>query len=72
MATKSRLWRERPPGSEQKELERMFLDNEINYFSAIEDVQRTNPMFMEFSEKIFSAHFRRTRAFLGLSGMWPN
>lgn len=69
---KTKYWRERPPGPEQLELERMFKDNEINYFSPIEAVQRSKPMFMKFTEKIFSAHFRKIRAVLGLCGMSSN
>lgn len=71
-ATKTRLWREKPPGPEQLELERLFLENEIGYNTPIAEVQKSNAMFLNFTEKIFSAHFRKTRAALGLSSMLSN
>lgn len=69
MAAIRKVWRQKPPGAEQTELERLFLDNKINYNSSIEQAQNSNPLFKDFNENVFSAHFRKTRAALGLSGM---
>lgn len=66
--SKFKVWKERPPGHEQTELERMFMHNELDYNSSPEVVQKNNPIFQEFSESVFKAHFRKTKARLGLSG----
>lgn len=67
-STKLKVWKEKPPGVEQVELERMFMNNEINFNSSPDGVQKKVPLFQEFSDRVFAAHFRKTKAKLGLSG----
>lgn len=68
-STTMKQWKEFPPGPEQLQLERMFTQNLIDCDKTPCAVQKTNPMFMEFSPKVFAAHFRKTKSKLGLYGM---
>lgn len=63
----TRLWKEKPPGPEQIELERMFKCNEIDSQASPDMVKRQNDIF---SAAVFSNHFRKIKAKHGLSGMF--
>lgn len=67
-ASKSfQTWKEKPPGPEQLELERLFSSKEINPKDTPDTVRRTNELFMKFTPTVFAAHFRKTKAKYGLS-----
>lgn len=53
-------------GEEQKELNRLFDNKTVNESSSACQVQRSNPMFMDFNERVFAAHFRKTKSKYGL------
>lgn len=63
-------WKESPPGPEQLELERMFENNIIDETHTSDSVRKMNTLFMAFSPKIFSTHYRKTKAKLGLFGIF--
>lgn len=62
------VWKETPPGPEQKELERLFKNNLIEPKATPNTVRMNNTMFMEFSPRVFAVHFRKTKAKYGLFG----
>lgn len=69
MESKSFLvWKEKPPGPEQRELERMFANKEIDATTNPDSVRKSNEVFQKFSSNVFSSHFRSTKAKLGLCG----
>ncbi|XP_037034252.1 uncharacterized protein LOC119076386 [Bradysia coprophila] len=71
MSTK--LWKERPPGREQIELEKMFKNQEIDpRRDSPDSVKRRNDLFKDFSAPVFANHFRKTKAKLGLSATVVN
>lgn len=61
----SKQWKESPPGPEQLALESMFENDSIEEYDTPGTVQRRTPMFQPFSERVFSTHFRKTKAKLG-------
>lgn len=63
------VWKQKPPGPEQKELERMFNSKEIDAFTNPDSVRKSKEIFENFSAPVFGSHFRATKAKLGLSGM---
>lgn len=65
----TKLWKERPPGVEQIELERMFKSNEIDHRASPDSVKKKSELFKDFSAPVFANHFRKTKAKLGLCGM---
>lgn len=65
----AKVWKEKPPGREQIELERMFKLGDISSQSKPESVQMRNDLFKAFSAAVFGNHFWKTRAKLGLCGM---
>lgn len=67
LGERQKQWKETPPGPEQKELERLFKAKLIKPEDTIQDVRNSNPLFKQFSSRIFSAHFRKTRAKLGIA-----
>lgn len=64
----TKVWKERPPGREQIELERMFKCNEIDARATPDSVKRRNDLFKDFSSSVFANHFRKTKSKLGLCG----
>lgn len=64
-----KMWKQKPPGPEQIELERMFKCKEINPSATPDSVKKKNDLFKDFSAAVFADHFRKTRAKLGLCGM---
>lgn len=65
-----RMWKEKPPGPEQIELERMFKCNEIDSQASPDMVKKKNDIFKDFSASVFANHFRKIKAKLGLCGMF--
>ncbi len=65
----NRMWKENPPGLEQKELERLFSDGDISETDSPNSIRLKYPMFREFSTNVFATHFRKTKAKLGLMCM---
>lgn len=65
----AKVWKEKPPGREQIELERMLKCGEINSQAKPESVQKLNELFKPFTATVFGNHFRKTKAKLGLCGM---
>lgn len=68
----SKFWKERPPGCEQIELERMFKCNEIDPRASPDSVKKRNDLFKDFSAAVFANHFRKTKSKLGLCGKSKN
>lgn len=62
------VWKMKPPGPEQRELERMFRDKEIDPSCTPDSVRQSNEMFRKFSANVFATHFRSTKAKLGFCG----
>lgn len=60
------LWKEKPPGPEQIELERMFASKEIDATATADSIHKSNELFKKFSSTVFGAHFRKTKAKFGL------
>lgn len=68
MVNPSVMWKERPPGPEQKQLEKMFAAKEIDPSATPDSVRKSNPMFENFTASVFASHFRKTKSKLGLCG----
>lgn len=68
MAEPYKVWKEKPPGPEQRELQRMFDCKEINASATLDNVRKSTPMFQQFSGKVFAAHFRKVKAKYGMNG----
>lgn len=64
------MWRERPPGPEQRELDRILSCKEFDISATPDSVRKTNEMFQKFSAPVFAAHFRKTKAKLGMFGIF--
>lgn len=62
----NKIWRENPPGPEQKELDRLFSNGLISEIDNANDVRLKHPIFREFSVRVFACHFRKTKAKHGL------
>lgn len=58
-----KIWRE--SGPEQKELEKLFRNKTIDDMDTPSVVRSKYPIFREFSLRVFSNHFRQTKAKLG-------
>ena len=69
MSDPYKIWKEKPPGPEQRELQRMFDCKEINASATPDSVRKSTPMFQQFSGKVFAAHFRKLKAKYGMNGM---
>ncbi|KAJ6647899.1 hypothetical protein Bhyg_03123, partial [Pseudolycoriella hygida] len=63
MAAKSRNWSERD--AEQRELEKMFEDGHIDGSEPPNQIRLGSPTLMAFSNRVFAAHYRRTKAKYG-------
>ncbi|KAJ6636925.1 Acetylcholine receptor subunit beta-like 1 [Pseudolycoriella hygida] len=61
------IWKVKPPGPEQKELERMFREDAIEPWAAPDVIRRSCEMFRRFNPTVFANHFRATKAKLGLA-----
>lgn len=59
------MWKEKPPGAEQIELNRMFETNMIDASKTPDQVRQSNSMFMAFPSKVFATHFTKTKAKYG-------
>lgn len=68
MTMAQKVWKTKPPGREQIELERMFKHNEIDARATPDSVKCRNELFKEFSAQVFATHFRKTKSKMGLSG----
>lgn len=64
------MWKVKPPGPEQRELERMFKTKEFDPASTPDSVRQLNDMFLKFNAVVFANHYRATKAKLGLSGLF--
>lgn len=62
------MWRTKPPGPEQLELEKMFKSNMVSPSSTADSVRQSNKLFHQFSAAVFGNHFRETKARLGHCG----
>ncbi|KAJ6639426.1 hypothetical protein Bhyg_12170, partial [Pseudolycoriella hygida] len=61
----SKQWKVSPPGPEQLALEAMFENDAIEEFETPASVQKSNPLLQPFTERVFSTHFRKTKAKFG-------
>lgn len=59
-------WKE--SGPEQRELEKLIKNKTIDDTDSPSEVRQNNPIFREFSQRVFNAHFRKTKAKLGYFG----
>ncbi|KAG4066090.1 hypothetical protein HA402_001337 [Bradysia odoriphaga] len=64
------VWKIKPPGPEQRELERMFRSNEIEPGESADSVRRSSEMFHRFSAAVFGNHFRTTKAKFAKEGSY--
>jgi len=60
------VWKVKPPGPEQIELEKMFAQKEIDACATPDSVHKSKELFKKFSASVFGAHFRMTKAKFGL------
>lgn len=65
-SSKFPIWKVKPPGPEQLELEKMFRSKEIRATTSADGVRKDNALFSKFTAQVFSNHFRQTKAKLGL------
>lgn len=65
------VWKTKPPGPEQQELERMFSNKEIDASMSADSVRKSKEIFQDFSATVFANHFRQTRAKYGLGMKRP-
>lgn len=67
MATSNyNIWRAKPAGPEQLELDRLFSEKQIDQFDSPDSVYQSHEMFQKFSFTVFASHFRKTKAKFGL------
>lgn len=59
------IWKVKPPGKEQLELERMFKSNLISPTATADSIRKSSPMFQRFNAQVFGNKFRATKAKLG-------
>lgn len=64
-ASDGKIWKENPPGAEQKELNRLFENNLISADELPNNVRMQHKIFMDFPARVFGAHFRKTKAKYG-------
>lgn len=69
MNTGSIVWKMKPPGPEQIELERMFNAREIPLSATPDSVRQSREIFKKFNARVFAAKFRSTKAKFGGFGM---
>lgn len=63
-----KTWKE--SGPEQRELEKLFEKKIIDESDSPNEIRLKNPMFRGFSQRVFNAHFRKTKAKLGFCGSY--
>lgn len=63
-----KIWKENPPGPEQKELERLFRKGIIDSTDTPAKIRVRHQLFAGFPPKTFALHFRTTKARIGLYG----
>lgn len=63
------VWKEKPPGPEQIELDRIFSQKEIDATATADSVHNSKEIFKKFSSSVFAAHFRATKAKFGLGDL---
>lgn len=61
----TKLWKETPPGPEQKELNKLFSNNLISDDETASQIRRKYAIFAEFSPRVFNTHFKKTKAKYG-------
>lgn len=61
-----KIWKASPKGPQQLELERLFENGLIGEFDSPEYIRTKYPIFNEFSTRVFTAHFNKTKAKYGL------
>lgn len=59
----NKIWRAN--GSEQKELNHLFKKKIVDESTTPNKVRQSNPLFLGFSAKVFSEHFRKTKSKFG-------
>ncbi|KAG4070432.1 hypothetical protein HA402_005664 [Bradysia odoriphaga] len=57
-----KIWKTRPPGEEQLELNRLFEVGKISESMTADFVREKWPIFQRVTPKVFAAHFRATKA----------
>lgn len=61
------IWKEIPPGTDQKELTRLFENGEITDIDTPNSIRlKYASYFMKYSPRVFAVHFRKTKAKCGL------
>ncbi|KAJ6647174.1 Nephrin [Pseudolycoriella hygida] len=58
-------------GEEQRELEKMFEDGHIDGSEPPNQIRLGSPTFMAFSNRVFAAHYQRTKVKYGAFGLSP-
>lgn len=59
-------WKE--SGPEQRELEKLLKSKTIDESDSPNEVRLNHPIFRAFSQRVFNAHYRKTKAKLGHFG----
>lgn len=59
----TRVWK--ATGPEQMALDHLFESGRISEIDSPAIIRKMNPLFEQFSPKIFAVHFRKTKAKLG-------
>lgn len=57
-----KIWKTKPPGEEQLELNRLFEVGKISQTMTADFVRKKWPIFRRVTPKVFAAHFRMTKA----------
>lgn len=65
------VWKMKPPGPEQQELERLFANKEIDASMSADSVRKSKQIFHDFSATVFANHFRQTKAKYGFGMKRP-
>lgn len=65
--TTCNYWKESPPGPAQRELNQLFQNGLVKAADTPNMIRLKYPIFMQYTPRIFAAHFRKTKAKLGLN-----
>lgn len=57
----NKLWRETPPGPEQKELNRLFATGIITDDDTPNMIRQKFTIFKDITPRVFGVHFRKTK-----------
>ncbi|XP_037032075.1 uncharacterized protein LOC119071302 [Bradysia coprophila] len=60
-----KIWKTKPPGEEQRELNRLFEEGKISESMTADFVREKWHIFQSVSPKVFATHFRTTKAKFG-------